>query len=189
MAKRFYVVPKDGDGTNDSPFRPKYIDDAGLGYSAMDYGLEDTFLVACEVSDAQHTLLASQLDVIAIPAELDGLIGLPALATVQSKLEGLHIPADWVTTNHTYRDVIRLTGKLFLFMQRFHGTFLRKFFLAVNLDTRINQLSQTQKTELLDVAASLGIDTSSVTQSMTLRRALKLLADQLPAFVLRGETF
>ena len=191
MAKRFYVVPKTGDGSSpENSIRPKYIGDGDVPYGAMDYGLEETYLVGAEVTSEQHTLLASQLDVTAIPADLDGLIGLTALSTVQSKLEGMYIPADWVTTSHTYRDVIRLTGKLFLYMQRFHGRQLRKFFEGgIALDTRVNQLTQAQRQAMEDAAVSLGLDVSGITGPMLLRQALKILADQIPPFVLFGETF
>lgn len=188
--KRFYVVPKIGAGTEEDPIRPKYIADAGISHASMDYGLEDTHLVGAEVTDAQHTLLAAQLDVIAIPADLDSLIGLSALPVVQQALEGLYVPADWVTTSHSYRDVVRLVGKLFQYMQRFQGREMRKFFEGgITLDTRVNQLTQAQRTAMLDAATDLGLDTSGVTMTMTLRMALKLVVDQLPSFNLFGETF
>lgn len=187
---RFYIVPKTGAGTRADSVRPKYIGDLGIGYSAMDYGLENTFLAACAPDAATHTSLASNLDVIAIPQGLDSAIGLTALSTVQAKLEGLHVPAGWVNETHTYRDVVRAVGKMFVFMQRFHGQQLRTFFESgVTLDTRINQLTQAQRQALLDAATSLGLDTSSITGSMLIRQALKTLADQMSGFVLGGEVF
>lgn len=189
--KRFYIVPKVGDGlTPDTAARPKYVADSGVSWAAMDYGLEDTFLVGCEVSSEQHTQLASQLDVIAIPADLDSQIGLTALTTVQNKLEGLHVPADWVTTSHAYRFVVGVVGRLFLYMQRFNGREMRKFFeVGITLDTRVNQLTQAQRTAMLNAAIDLGLSTAPVTNSMTLRQALKILIDQLPQFTLFGEPF
>lgn len=186
---RFYVVPVE---LNAKGHRvPKYVRSMGLESSQMDYGLDDTFLVACpSITDAQHTTLAANIDVIAIPQNLDAQIGLTALSTVQSKLEGLRIPADWVTTSHTYRDVIRVTGKVFQLMQRFHGMQLRTFFESgITLDTRINQLTQAQRQALVDAATSLGLDTSSVTGPMSLRQALKIIADQLPPFHMEGQAF
>jgi hypothetical protein len=192
---RFYVVPKIGTGSSKDSFRPKYIhpieNQPPIGaYGAMDYGLEDTMLVGVNVTPTQHTTLASNLDVIAIPADLDSTIGLTALTTVQSKLEGLHVPAGWVTQANTYRQVVSAVGKLFMFMQRFEAQQLRVFFESgVTLDTRINQLTQAQRTALTDAAISMGLDVSSITGPMLIRQALKILGDQIPSFGLAGETF
>jgi hypothetical protein len=185
---RFYIVPKATDANNRT--RPKYVFAMGLPYTAMDYGLEDTYLVACEPDAAQHTTLAANIDVIAIPAPIDDAIGLTALTTVQNRLEGMHVPAGWVTQNTTYRQVVGLLGKLFVFMQRFHGLNLRTFFEAgITLDTRINQLTQAQRNALIDAATDLGLETSAISGSTTIRAALKIVADQLPGFTLRGEVF
>lgn len=186
---RFYIVPMETDAKG--TLRPKYIRDLGIDNSNMAYGLEQVFLSACPtITDAQHQTVAANLDVIAIPQNLDATINATALATVQQKMEGLHIPADWVTTANTYRDVLRVTGKVFLLMQRFRGLHLRAFFEAgITLDTRINQLTQPQRQALIDAATSLGLDTSGVTGPMAIRQALKVIADQLPAFTMEGQTF
>lgn len=191
MSVRFYIVPKIGTGSSTAdPIRPKYIAALGVPFAAMDYGLEDTFLVGADVSAQQHTDLAVNVDVISVPQDIDNEIGLTALSTVQSKLEGLHIPAGWVTVNHTYRDVLRVTGRLFLFMQRFHGRELRKFFESgITLDTRINELTQAQRNALENAAVSMGVDVSGITGPMLIRQALKIVADQIPPFILLGETF
>lgn len=194
MAKRFYVVPKITINELGMTYAaPKYInpvDLPGVVFQAMNYGLEDTYLVGAEVTDAQHTALAANLDVIAIPANLDSTVGLTALTTVQNKLEGMWIPADWVTTSHTYRQVVALTRKAFLYMQRFHANQLSKFFVSgVTLDTRVNQLTQAQRNAMENAAISLGLSIASITGSMKLRAALKILFDQIPGGMLFGEAF
>jgi hypothetical protein len=190
MALRFYVVPKIGTGAFTDPFRPKYITEVGSPWNAMDYGLEDTMLAGINVTSAQHTTLQANIDVISIPADLDSQIGLSALSTVQSRLEGLLIPADWVTTSHTYRDVLRIVGKAFMFMQRFHVRQVRRFFESgVTLETRVNQLTQAQRAAMEDAAFSLGLDISGITGPMKLRQALRMLWVQMPSFTLMGETF
>lgn len=190
VALRFYIVPKIGSGTFADPFRAKYIRDLAIPYSAMDYGLENTFLAAVNVTAAQNTSLSSNLDVIAIPQNIDATIGLTALGTVQSKLEDLHVPSEWVTTSNTYRDVIRAVGKLFQFMQRFHARQLRTFFESgITLDTRMNELTANQRTALADTSDSFGLDRSAITNTTTVRQALRILFQQLPSFTLMGETF
>jgi hypothetical protein len=191
VALRFYVVPKIGTGaTPTDAIRPKYIGDLAVPWSAMNYGLEETFLVGANVTGAQHTTINGNIDVISIPQNLDSAIGLVALSTVKDRLESLHVPSDWVTSDHTYRDVVRIVGKLFLYMQRFHGQQLTKFFQSgVTLDTRVNQLTAAQRTAMLEAAQSLGLDTSVATNTMTLRQALRLIVQQLPSFSLAGQTF
>src|SRR5688500_9902726 len=110
---RFYVVPSIGSGASSHDARrPKYIADWSIEHPGENipaamapYGLNDVFLVAADVTPVQHTALTANLDVIAIPQNLDAQISLTALSTVQQKLEGLQVPAAWVTTSHTYRDV------------------------------------------------------------------------------------
>lgn len=191
LALRFYIVPKVGTGSSPmDPFRPKYIYDLGVQASWMDYGREDAFLVGAEVSSAQHTSLASNLDVIAIPQGLDNTISVSALSTVQDKLEGMKVPAGWVTTSHTYRQVVGAVGRFFMLMQRFDGMNARTFFESgITLDTRVNGLTAAQRNALQNAALSLGLDVSFVTPTMTIRAVLKGWIDQMGPFSLAGETF
>jgi hypothetical protein len=198
VALRFYIVPKIGDGlTPMTSFRPKYIADlSGVQWGAMDYGRDDTFLVGANVTPAQHLTIDSNIDVISIPQNIDNEIGLTALDTVKARLESLRIPADWVTTNHTYRDVLRITGKGFSIMQRFGAMHGHSFFVgAITLDTRMNQMTATQRQELEDAIHSLAnsqgvtVDLSEVGSTTTVRRVLKITVDQLPSFSLMGQVF
>jgi hypothetical protein len=187
---RFYVVPKVGSGTFADPFRAKYFRELGVQFSAMDYGKEDSMLVGAEVTGAQHTTLAANLDVIAIPTALDNNVSSAALTTIQNKLEGLKIPAGWVTTSHTYRQVVGAVGRIFMLMQRFDGLHMRTFFGSdITLDTRINQLTVQQRTDLQTAASSLGLDTSFVTGPMTIRTVFKTWIDNMGPFTLHGEIF
>lgn len=196
MAVRFYIVPKVGDGlTPNTAFEPKYIadmlDPLGPGlWRARDYGMEPVFLVAANVTSQQHTTLSANVDVVTIPQNLDSQINLTALATVQQRLEDLRIPAGWVTTSHTYRDVIRITGKVMQFFGRFHVRHLLTLFESgVTLNTRMNELTQVQRDRIQDVMVSFGLDTAWVTNTTTVRGLLKGVADRLPAFTMLGETF
>lgn len=188
---RFYVLPKVAVTEPLPSFEPKYL--SGLGISnaeSVDYGLEDTYLTGAEVTGEQHTALAGEIDVIAIPADLDANIGLSALSTVKSKLEGLNVPAEWVTTSHTYRDVLRLTARLFQFMQRFHGRSGLTLFLAgIELDHTVGSLSQAHFDAVADAAQQLGVSLSGITPSSTIRFALRTIALRVPAVIIKGEIF
>jgi hypothetical protein len=186
---RFYIVPKIGDGlTPQSAFRPKYITELGVPWGAMDYGREDTMLAGAQVTAAQHTALAANLDVIAIPSNLDSNISAAALSTVQDRVESLKIPANWLTTNHTYRDVVRIVGKIFMLMQRFDGLHHRTFFdTNITLATTWGQLGTVVRENMEATATSLGL--SIPTSNQTLRQVFRQWASEIPTFSLMGETF
>lgn len=189
---RFYIVPKIGDGlTPFTAFRPAYVSDLGVPFGSMDYGREDTMLVGAEVTGAQHTAISANGDVTSIPLNLDDTVSAGALPTVQTTLEGLKIPAGWVTTSHTYRQVIGIVGRIFMLMQRFYGLNAAATFFepGITLDTRINQLTANQRNRLQAAASALGLDTSFVTGPMTIRVVLKTWADAMGSFILAGEVF
>lgn len=189
---RFYIVPEFRDPILLARV-PKYIgaSDAPIAqWQARDYGLDQVFAVGAFVTAAQHTAIASNIDVIAIPAQLDSAIGLVALSTVQDRLESLRVPAGWVTAQHTYRDVLRVTLRIFNFMGRFHAREGRTFFESgITLETRMNQLTAGQRAALTSAADSFGLDTSAVTNTSTVRQVLKLIADEMPAVTIFNEVF
>jgi hypothetical protein len=148
-------------------------------------------LLAAYVTPAQHTILAAQTDVLAIPVPLDSNVSGAALSRVQSVLESMNIPGSWVTTSFTYRQVIGTVGKVIAIAQRYNGLFgtQKLFESGITLDTQWNQLSQAQKNRLQAVADDLRLDTSGITNQMTLGQILKAIADQLPSFGMEGEIF
>ncbi len=192
-------MPAVGDGLSQATIRrAKYADldllRAGwtlAPYVAMDYGLEPVFLVSANLSGSDHTLLAGQSDVTSVPANLDATVTAGALTTVQNALEALNLPAQWVTTSHTYRQVVGVVIRVSLLAQRFHGKgFGRIFDGGVTLSTTIGSLPQQKLNNLEEAAQSLGFDTSGVTGGMTIRQALKLLGDQwTPSILFGGELF
>lgn len=192
VATRFFVVPKTGTGSLEDTIRPKYVMELGaMDWQAVNYGRDDAYLVGAVLTPAQVSALASNIDAIVIPAQLDNAIGLSGVSAVQSALEGLHVPAQWVTQTHTYRQVVGAVGRMFFLMQTFGGMTGYALFqqAGITLDTRINQLTQQQRSDLLAAASAKGLDTSGVTGPMTLRQALRLLAEQIQPFTVMGETF
>lgn len=207
---RYYLVPRIGDGHGvplaeltelNGSWRPKYTDRGALGpgndivsWSAMPYGIENAFLLATDATTAQHNALAAQADVLAIPTALDSNVSGLAVTTIQTKLEAVNLPAEWVTTSLTYRDVLRRVGKMILFASRYAGIadangYSQRWLDTVTLDTRWNQLTQIQQNRLRATADSLGLDYSGVINTMTLRQIIRLLGDQLPSFALYGNDF
>lgn len=193
MALRFYIVPKIGSGTGPltNAIRPKYLAALGLPLQAVDYGrFEDVFLVGIDLSPAQHTTVAANADVMAIPADLDLSIGAGAVANVQSRLELLKFPALWVDAQTPPRTILRVTLKMCRINQRFSGLHGHSFFEAgITLASIISSLTQVQRDKLKAMADSFKVDSSGVTGAMTVRQGLKLVADQLPSCTVMGETF
>ena len=191
MTVRVYVLPMVIIPVGDRNFRaPKYLGARNpplvglenIAYNCMDYGMEDVCILIADVTIAQHNLLSAQTDVLSAPQNIDNNLNAGAVTTVKNFLELLHIPANWVSTADTYRDVLRLVGWLFQFMQRVHGIFQEKLFVAPNtLSTTYSQLSVGMQAALLQAAQSFAFNTTGLQASTTLRVILKNLADQFNA--------
>jgi hypothetical protein len=199
LAVRFYLVPK---VVVTLPFGdvlvPKYTQPGDLGvgwdldnrWSAMDYGLEDLFLLAVDNTPAEHTSLAAQVDVIAVPSPISDNVSAAAVSVIQTRLEGANLPASWVTTGHTYQQVLAIVGRVVAFAQAYHGQHnLPLFTGGATLNTQINQIPQAARQRLQSTAQSLNLDYSSVTSTTTIRQVLLLIAQQMPGFTLRGVQF
>jgi len=146
----------------------------------MRYGFnEEVYLVAADVTTQQHNALAAHTDVTTIPANIDGNISAGALTAVKAALEALRIPGNWVTTSHTYRQVLRMVAGLFQFSKR-HFKLHSKILIptANNMDQTWGDLPLLVRQELQATADSFGYDYSGVTGSTTIRTILKSLADQ-----------
>jgi len=181
MAWHLYIIPAIGNGTKDDPRRPKYIQALGVEWSGMDYGFQPTFLAAADVDALQHAGLIAQPDCASLPDDLDANPSLTQVTAAQNFLETQHIPAGWITTALTWRQIGRIIIGLFLFMQRlsaFVGAVEIINGITVTLGTRFNELSLDRRRALVDAAASLNYDTSSLTATSTLREMLKAMADQ-----------
>jgi hypothetical protein len=193
----YYAVPKIGDGlTILTAFVPKYFRSpqdptAPIALSQMDYGLENIYLVAADVDATQHTALTANSDVLSMPIPIENNVSALALGVIQTKYEAGNLPAQWVTTALTYRQVLALTLRLVQLMQRFHGMFGRLFIGGLTLDSRVNQIPAGARTQLAEAAQSMGADTSSIVGTTLIREALVICAQQLfpQGITFGGEVF
>lgn len=181
---RFYILPIEVAGNARGP---KYLswrgdpDPPGIQcrWAMKDYGLVPAALVACDLTLAQHQQLAAEIDVAAAPENLDQPVSAIALPQVVAVLEALRVPAGWVTTSHTYRELLRMVGGLFLFAQRHHGMHNEPLIdNTAQLDLRWNQIPQARRGRILETADSMGYDYSAVENTWLIRRILKHLGDQ-----------
>lgn len=191
----FYVVPKVGTGTFVDSFRPKYIGEPNvypemsprIAYSAMDYGMDATFLVGANVTQAQATFLATQADVTVIPPLDTAVGGNPVLNQTRNKLEQQSIPGSWITSTTTYRQIVGKIGRFSLVLQVFQGTHHRRLFEpGITLDSNLTA-------ELIviftNAAQRFNISPDPLTSAMTVRDALLYLENLMPSFTLAGEVF
>jgi len=188
MAIRYYLVPKVGTGqTIDDSFRPKYFVD-GLGRALVgvpetnqytDYGLEPYFLVTSDVTAGEHTTVTGNADVTALPANLDQALG-QNLATVAAALEAHGFPADWPDATTTYRELLVMVKRCCAFAQQLHGLRnVRIFPAGITLSSTVSSLTANQRQRMADAITALGGTFSEITAGMTMRVALKKIADQL----------
>lgn len=181
MTIRFYIVPIERVGSYRGPqyfkwrFNPDGIADR---WHMLDYGLLDRALLASDISDANHTSLTAHSDVLALPLNLDAKLTAAQVNAAQAFLEGVGIPANWISTADTPRGVLRVLSGLFLFVQRVTALLGQPITLtpaALNLQVR-NVPAET-RAALAQAAAELGYDYAWVTANTTMRAVLKGMAD------------
>lgn len=179
---RFYVLPIQVVGTARGPkyFKWRYNPDGiDCQWSMKDYGLIPACLLAANITQGQHDALMLNDDVAAAPENIDATVTSAALPRVQTVLNALRIPAEWVTTSHTYRTLLRMVAGLCLFAQRYHGMHNEQLIdNAAALDLRWNQIPTARRGRIIATVDALGYDYSQVTNTWTVRRILKHLADQ-----------
>lgn len=181
MAIRFYIVPIVNTGTGFNAVNlAAYITEAGGSIRQfINYGGEPFALVMADVTAGQNTTIAAHADAIVIPANIENNVSAGALSAVQTALESINVPSDWVTTATTYRQILRLIGGLFNFAQRYYGLFeLRLFRGGVTLSTQFNQLPVNERQRLLDCANTFNYDTSTLNGTSTIRQILRAIAVQ-----------
>lgn len=189
MTWRIYIVPAVESTINGRLFRnPKYFGgykvapDVGLEnlqWSAMDYGFEPVYMVAADVSVAQHTILSGKADVLSAPTNITANLTAAAVTTVKNFLESINIPAGWVTTLLTYAQVLKIVAGLFQFMQRLHTIHPTKLFQpGTTLATTFGELPVDTQLAIAEAGNSFGYNTTALTPNTTLRSILKYLADQ-----------
>jgi len=183
---RYYVMPLGI--TPNGTRRPKYFRDRrsdtdptliDAPYTIIPYGLCDACLVVSDVTTTQHADLISNPDVAAAPQDIDQAISDLALPQVQAVLEVLCIPAGWVTTAYTYRQILRMVGSLLQFSERHDALHNEELIDSQDqLDLQWNDIPLARRMRVQETADSLGYSYDWVTGTTTIRQILKKLADQ-----------
>jgi hypothetical protein len=187
MANRLYIVPRIGTGTHDDPYRAKYFGDGTVPerYSATYYGFEPLAFVVADLSAADQATITAFTDARILPTDLSqNLTGAQVTAT-SSYLEGVGIPAGWITTSLTWTQVLRVILGIFSFMQRMSvlysdangGAHVSIFGGGATLDSTFGSLPTAVRTAMIAAAQDQGISTAGLQAGTTIRVILKALGD------------
>src|SRR5262245_49928399 len=182
----FYLGSIIGSGTIQDPLRPKYVDDFGPPWAAMDYGLAPICLVAAPLTGAQDAALRRHSDVLVLPA-LEETIGAANLDALRDGLEQRGLPGTWIEASMTARLVVRRLAQLAQLAQRMRGR-QRTALLSTARDLD-GLLTVEAVAALIDLGRSFRFDVNGVTTEQTWRAALLTLADQVRDITIMGEAF
>lgn len=179
MAFRLYFVPKIWDATKEA-FLPKYFAAIPGPWHSLDY--DDWYVVGGDLSASDHTAVSGQADVLTLPANLDATLTAGQVTTTQNALEAANLPAEWVSTAFTWRQVMRIVCGIIQMNQRFKGRMGAKLFGGgITLNSTVGDLPANVRQKLQEAAESFGLDTSGVTLQTTLRAVWRNLGTQLQA--------
>ena len=195
MSERLYIVPRAGLGTKADAYVPKYfagttkIIGNGQAWSAADYGSDGWFIAAANLNASDDALVIGQPDAFGLPFDLSQTLTAGQVTNVQTKLEAANIPAGWVSTGFTWRQVVHIVLGMFLFLQRFNGIWAQQnngppiplFGGGITLSTTFGSLPLAVRTALISTGQSFGFDTSGLTSGTTIRIILKAMADAFGA--------
>ncbi len=166
-----------------APRFPPYVNAPSGGvdapYSWMDYGLIPAALVVADVDQAQHDSIVANNDAVSPPEDIDQNVTTQAIPTVQNVLEALRIPAGWVNTSYTYRNILRMIAGLFQFSQRYHAMHNEDLISSqAALDLQWNQIPAARRARIQATVADLGYNTDGITNQTTVRAILWNFAQQ-----------
>lgn len=159
---------------------------SGTSWRAVDYGdlgEEVAIVIVQDPTASQHSTMAADPEVLAMPADLDQPVG-TNLTTVQAALAAHNLPDDWVTGRTTYRDVVNQTIRAMLVVQRMSGILgakHEKLFNGRSMTTTLQRLPNTHRQAMNQAASNLGFSSGSVTRTVKqcLRDAARILKQKV----------
>ena len=166
-------MPTVGDATPESLRMPKYGADL-RGMRIRYFGFEDLCLFSAEVTTEEHDALVANVDVRAIPIDIDAQAGVAGANAAEAYLESYKLPGDWIQPTMTWRTILRYVARIMKALEFFEAFAPRtKILAALQLTNTVGDLSQDNQDKLAQAAAIVGI-TFQTTD--TLRKVLKDIA-------------
>lgn len=192
---RLYIVPSEiyDPGTTTIYYGPLYFswrwgtgDLPKLG--TVDYGFTSGFLVLAELTQVQHDWLIIQPGAFAFPdpVDLDTNIAQEDTAALRVVFETFNVPADWLTSANSYRELLHATYGIFRFAQRY--TFVASqngapshtyLFDSIDLDTKFRDFPEDVQTWFSLTVADYGLDPEIIKENNDMRQMLKQAGDYL----------
>lgn len=180
MAVTFYLTPMIV-GPVQGGLESSYLDAAAPSTPRgnMRVGREPfCILGVTDIDPAVDAAIAADPTCTKIPP-LTNTVGAGALANVKAKIEGIGIPADWVTAGMTYQTVLSTCMRVTQLYQRLQGLGAARLLdSGVTLDTTFGSLPVNMRNKMLQMANEFNFNTSSLSGASTIRQILKALADQ-----------
>jgi len=163
---------------------------AGVEAAYMSFGSEGTMLVCADTDAATHATFAALPRVIQLPEDLDQNLTAGQVTAVSNYLEARNIPAHWIDTSRTFREVLRGVAGIFQFAQLYTAMHsLTLFRGGVTLNTQLNQIPLVERNRLTQTALAANLSTAGITLSSTLRQVLNIFGQQWlnrPVYLGRG---
>ena len=190
MAIEIFLVPMVQIRLNDRGMPhsgPKYVSGNPNinGFSAVWYSRLTECVVLVKATGAVLTAIRSNPDVVSVAtaANIDNPINASKRDNIRAYLEAREVPAQWVNTGDTRRQLIRGLIGIYLFGQRLEehtGLPIKDSFqqAGVTLNDEWQTLPQNVKNMLLSTAASNGWSNPGFDNTVTVREILKYFSDQ-----------
>lgn len=153
---------------------------AGFSVTMIQFGNNPHGLVYSPCDAATDTAVQANADVRRLPDDLESNPGQGAVDQLQTFLENNNIPAGWVSTSLTWREITRGVVQIFLFIQRYTGDCNGPavFTGGVTLNSTFASLPLAVRQALQCSATAQNFDTSSLTGASTLRQILRTMGQQ-----------
>src|SRR3989304_5553215 len=183
MTVRFYIIPIEQVGNYRGPEYFTWRNDANppsidCPWNMIDYGLVNRAVIAADVTTTQHSELVTHGDVLALPVNLDQAMTQAAVNTSQTFLENAGVPAGWINTSYTYREVLRIVTSMFLYIQRVTAILEHQIVLTGGvLNRQMNEISAEIRDAMAQAADEMEDDYSWETGATTVRQLLKAMGD------------
>ena len=177
MAERWYLVPVVQCVKNGEPWPnsrcPKHLHEwIDMRWNAMDYGLIDMFLVAADIDPISHAILEADPEVWFAPTDLESALGGPGSNALESFVEAVSVPGNFLKPQDTHREALRQFAGMFQYMQRLTAIMGQSplDIPGYSLNLQWGTIPTDWQAAMIQAATELGYPTTSMTGNTQLRQ-------------------
>lgn len=194
---RFYLVPVEmvtlfgsqARVPKYSPFSATPLVDPNTQWQGRDYGVQPTFLLAMDDTDAEDAALTARPDVTKFSDNLDTALG-ARLDAMQTAIEALNLPAQMLTAATTDRAIIRGIMGIILVAQCMQGKGRDIFAASITLSTTMAQIAAAPRADLDACMRAVGFAAiaNAATGATTVRQLLTSISQTASPSLMLGVT-